>query len=81
MIVSILPRPAADEARGPFVVGSAVKLKGGGEVMTVLKPGKTMVEVEWHNANGDPVSYRYPPPMLRHHDPDEEAKEKDESPK
>ena len=38
-------------------------------------------EVEWHNANGDPVSYRYPPPMLRHHDPDEEAKEKDESPK
>ena len=61
-----------EEPSGPFVIGSTVSLKGGGEVMTVRKPGKQAVLVDWHDGNGNLCTADFPPGMLRHADPDEE---------
>lgn len=81
MTVSILgPRQIVEE-KGPFIVGSTVCLKSGGSVMTVHKPGKQSVTVDWHDASYNLCSADFPPAMLRHADPDEEDKEKDESAK
>jgi uncharacterized protein YodC (DUF2158 family) len=72
MAVIELPKPP--EASGPFVIGSTVKLKGGGAVMTVQQPGRKAVVVEWHNSSDDPISAAYHPDMLRHAHPDDEVK-------
>ena len=73
-VVSLKPR----DDGGPFVVGSTVKLKGGGAVMTVRKPGRQLVTVDWHNESNDPIQEEYVPAMLMHANPDDE---KDESAK
>lgn len=66
---------------GPFIVGSTVALKGGGAIMTVRKPGKTVVIADWHNAADDLCTGDFPSQMLRHADPDEEAEPKNTEPK
>ena len=61
----------------PFKIGSTVSLKGGGVVMTVRKAGKTSVIADWHDEAGNLSTAEFPPQMLRHADPDEEAESGD----
>jgi hypothetical protein len=70
-IVDLKPR----NPDGPFVVGSTVCLRSGGALMTVRKPGKQSVIVDWTDANDNLCGAEFPPAMLRHADPDEEEKE------
>lgn len=78
--MSVVDLKPKTEPTGPFVVGSTVKLKSGGAIMTVRKSGKSMVECDWHNASNDPIFVEYRAEQLGHADPDKDE-EKDESAK
>lgn len=65
-------KPKVPDLPEKFVIGSTVALTGGGATMTVRKPGKQSVTVDWHDANDNLCSADFPPMMLRHADPDEE---------
>ena len=71
-VVSLKPKPEQPEK---FEIGATVCLKSGGAIMTVRKPGKTTVVVDWTNASNDICSADFPPAMLVFADPDEEEAE------
>jgi len=70
-------KPKSPDVSDKFIIGSTVRLKGGGAIMTVRKPGKQTIEVEWHNTSDDPISADYHPQMLIHADPDAEEDTKE----
>jgi len=65
-------KPKAPDIPDKFVIGSTVALRGGGAIMTVRKPGKQSVTVDWHDAQDNLCSADFPPAMICHADPDEE---------
>ena len=71
-VIPIKPDAAPNDE--PFRIGSTVCLAGGGAIMTVRKPGKSSVVVDWHDTQMNLCSAEFPPKMLRHADPDENEK-------
>jgi uncharacterized protein YodC (DUF2158 family) len=74
-----LIKPKSPEVSEKFVIGSTVRLKGGGAIMTVRKPGKQSIVVDWLDTDSVLNSAEFPPPMLKHADPNEDDTKKEES--
>jgi len=70
-------KPKSPEVSDKFIIGSTVALRGGGAIMTVRKPGKQSVTVDWHDSNDNLNSADFPVAMLCHADPDAEEDTKE----
>jgi hypothetical protein len=68
-VVALKAKPEQPEK---FEIGSTVRLKSGGAIMTVRKPGKANVIVDWTNCSDDICSAEFPNAMLAFADADEE---------